>query len=1709
MAAGISSPACAIWVAHLSALLIAERGAARVRIVTLDGVINTWAGKALSGVSGDGGLAIEAQLTSPTGLAYVPATQSVLITDTTAQVRIVNASGYIDTFLGCLDAPRFCNVNFPRRVVDVSVDATAGDVCITQEDEMIMRFAANGSHLWNASNVRVSVGVACMPDGSMLASEYYRHRINAYLPNGTSTLAAGAWRRTSSSTLAADSLLYNPGGLHVAADGTVLVADSSNHFVRKLFPNGTMSIVAGKGASATSSSDGDTALTLALNGPLKAITTPDGGMYIADGTKNRVLYVAPNNSASTLPLPGGMLMIPSDLVLFANGSMLVSSRGTHTVLMVHPDGGALVVVGAAMDAQSTGDGGPASLARLNAPLGLCMFVDAEGGYFISEFMGDRVRRVDGSGRIDVFAIVSRPWHMVQAANTRMLYVSSYADHVVHVFAPDGSSQLLQAVGGTRHPSLSPPMTTVHAPGAHGLALDSAAGTLYFSTEHARSVQLVLLPAAIVLVGVPSATLSTCTQQALCANMADALALHSHPRTFFQLVTNITLSAPLYIPASCQGCTLTSPAGTWLLLNATFPGELPPRPAGDARAVIECADACNVEHIRIDATALEGSTAAAASNWWLLLVNASAAQPGALEQHTDLSVRAMNVTLVAWPPYAGVVHFTGGVQAMYELHVTSVHVSTAHANAHAAAAQSAPVHVRVSSASLVAVGNFSVHLAPDQHALPAVLHCTNVDSVQVRGVTVEASEAAPASLTMRALDNVPFINVTACASAVVEEVHILHVVTSWLMYVRSVPQVTLAHVSVAASRLAGVLLLDRSTTDAAVQSRTVHNVTITSSVFDTTATVESQGHDLGVLETRLRSGGQGVPPATQPTWPGLLLAHRDVVHGMQPSASMTRDTTRVSHVLLFDVVLTVERGDGTWFTTDAPSVPRLQAPVTWIALGGFLDSCFVSNVHVHYANASMQAVLLVDTILAGVTVAEEAQNPGAADAAAAAARCTLHIHNVSSGCTPPRANTTGCTLATRLVHMRSTNSARVPPANLTVTVADWPLAGDAFPLVHVHDVPSLLAVIVANVSLTASGDETASAAGVPSAAVTPASAFVVELAPLMNELLLRDLTVAISLMQVTVQGYALTTALATMASTTAFGAGLSVWGMTGGPALHVTLSRTTWRQLSHVVHPNSYTSQLPPHTTAGAVAVSTLGSPLLLTIADSEFVQCGSTMGAGGLAARALNSDLQATFTRTTFKTVRAGTWGGAALLRVDATSVRLLQLALTVRSTTFRDAEARLSGGALALAHASVLALNVEDSTFEHVHSWSTQEGDGGGAVWHGSLSPMAVYLAAYVKLVRVHAHNSTARYAAGGFIMSRSSYLVVEDCQFAHVQSGTAGGAFYLIGASLEATRVRFSRARAIQGGAIASFSASVASSVTDAVFEDCEASSRGGAILLDASSLTLANSTLRDCVAGSRGGGIFASSRSSTLQLQGVVMARCIAGGTLLQAALDSNATVDEYASGGGVHAEQVALLTASNTSWLNCSAGLATASARDAAHAHATLGTGGGIALVEPTGVAQFEACVWDACAADVAGGAVYVSDGSLNMTSSTLLGCTAATGGGLALMNDGGATVSGSNITQCHAYVAGGAVFADAMSISQLSLDGSVSRMNNSAGEYAADQATGAVRIRDMLDAVLDMPPRLIPGRAHAAPLFLVHVLDAFNNTVVLDSSTTCQLRVEAP
>lgn len=133
----------------------------------------------------------------------------------------------------------------------------------------------------------------------MFLSDASLNIIETMTMEGALTVLAGVSGKAGSNDGAALRARFNaPRGLALSRDGTVYVADSGNHTIRRIEPDGKVSTIAGKpGRRATVDGRGASAR---LDSPDSIAIDSTGVLYVTNGSDNLIRKISQAGAVSTL-----------------------------------------------------------------------------------------------------------------------------------------------------------------------------------------------------------------------------------------------------------------------------------------------------------------------------------------------------------------------------------------------------------------------------------------------------------------------------------------------------------------------------------------------------------------------------------------------------------------------------------------------------------------------------------------------------------------------------------------------------------------------------------------------------------------------------------------------------------------------------------------------------------------------------------------------------------------------------------------------------------------------------------------------------------------------------------------------------------------------------------------------------------------------------------------------------------------------------------------------------------------------------------------------------------------------------------------------------------------------------------------------------------------------------------------------------------------
>ena len=226
--------------------------------------------------------------------------------------------------------------------------------------------------------------------GNVFVADSNNQKIRKISSTGIITTYAGVGTKgySGDNGAATSAKLSVPQSIVIGNDGMLYIADYSNHVIRLVTTTGIITTIAGTGTLGHSG-DGGMATSATLHSPSGvAFDTAGNNLYIADSLNSAIRLVTSagiiTTYAGTLasggysgnggPATSAHLGTP-EAVVWQSGSLYIADGAKNSVRLVSSDGIITTFAGTGTRG-SSGDGGPASNAKLNNPWAVAL--DAKG-----------------------------------------------------------------------------------------------------------------------------------------------------------------------------------------------------------------------------------------------------------------------------------------------------------------------------------------------------------------------------------------------------------------------------------------------------------------------------------------------------------------------------------------------------------------------------------------------------------------------------------------------------------------------------------------------------------------------------------------------------------------------------------------------------------------------------------------------------------------------------------------------------------------------------------------------------------------------------------------------------------------------------------------------------------------------------------------------------------------------------------------------------------------------------------------------------------------------------------------------------------------------------------------------------------------------------------------------------------------------------------
>ncbi|MFC4929920.1 gluconolaconase [Massilia sp. GCM10023247] len=299
----------------------------------------------------------------------------------------------------------------------------------------------------------------------------------------------------------AASRFSDPFGVAVDAQGRVYVADGGDsNRIRRIDSAGQVSTFAG-GSEGFLDGAGSTA---AFHTPSALAFDRLGNLYVADTGNHAIRKIAPDGSVVTLAgdgQPGHLdgqgraarFHAPVGIAVDRHGNVYVADTYNDRIRRIAPDGMVTTLAGSSQPGHADG---PAALAAFDTPSAIA--VDKKGVLYVADTGNNAIRRIDADGTVSTIAapiegdpnpVLRRPAGLA-VTNDGYLYIASGAGGRILQLAPSGELRALPDADRPPESSYASDGTVrLHAP--RGIAVEPSGAVVVADALALRVLRLAL------------------------------------------------------------------------------------------------------------------------------------------------------------------------------------------------------------------------------------------------------------------------------------------------------------------------------------------------------------------------------------------------------------------------------------------------------------------------------------------------------------------------------------------------------------------------------------------------------------------------------------------------------------------------------------------------------------------------------------------------------------------------------------------------------------------------------------------------------------------------------------------------------------------------------------------------------------------------------------------------------------------------------------------------------------------------------------------------------------------------------------------------------------------------------------------------------------------------------------------------------------------
>ncbi len=452
---------------------VADTNNNAIRKITPVGVVTTLAGG--NGMGSSDGVGSGAKFAEPHGVA-VDTIGNVYVSDfMNSTVRKLTVAGVVSTLAGSAGSIGFVNgtgsaARF-KSLEGIAID-TSGNLYVADSgNRSIRKMTPTGvvTTVVDGTNGQLGSprGIVVDSTGTLYVTDYSAHVIYRVTPAGVVSKLTGTAPVAGSTDGTTAAALFNaPSAIAIDSANNLYVADTASNTVRKI-ASGNVTTLAGQ-AGRSSSVDGKGSAAR-FEDPYAVAVDGLGNVYVADATDHSIRRIASDGTVSTFAgRPGtfgssdgtgtaALFKTPQGIATDSAGNVYVADTGNATIRRITSAGVVSTLAGTAGAFGSTNASGAA--ARFSSPYGIA--ADTAGNVYVVDSNDSTVRKVTAAGAVTTLAGAPGQTGLVDGTGSAArfsvpfditvdaagnLYICDHGNHAIRKVTPTGVVTTLAGSG---------------------------------------------------------------------------------------------------------------------------------------------------------------------------------------------------------------------------------------------------------------------------------------------------------------------------------------------------------------------------------------------------------------------------------------------------------------------------------------------------------------------------------------------------------------------------------------------------------------------------------------------------------------------------------------------------------------------------------------------------------------------------------------------------------------------------------------------------------------------------------------------------------------------------------------------------------------------------------------------------------------------------------------------------------------------------------------------------------------------------------------------------------------------------------------------------------------------------------------------------------------------------------------------------------------